>query len=533
MILNDFVEIIQDAVISGKCLKAKINFSPGETILSECPLMQIKGGSGDTVSIHMKNMYDSFASLTNQNKFLVMQCFCPPLEILIHRWDYSSVKSAAAQIFPANLAQLVQLYYIVILNAALVETGSAATALYYFHSRMNHSCVPNAAFSGGDIRAIKNIRAGDSIVISYMNFNMLKSSAPFRWSFLHKNYSFECLCPRCVDPVDLGRVIRCGTCLKAAVVYGFTPQHMNDSDIAASCTICQRGYSSVELLPSLNSELELGQAVLDFEEDLLQEQLVVIRNEEEVHLSTGAISARWKDLHERTVRQLSGCHWIASALLTIHFSHIAADLLRNPMVLVHYGEAAAELLLVSRASVPFLAADLSACIGSFLFRCCDTSNLVPLPLRAMAGRHWSRCYDRYVAFRGPHHPTVLAMDAYFSQSHRTRDQIGSDLVCCSLRCPAALTLRADLPVVRINSGEESMQTCAQCSFAHYCDRACQKADWKSHREFCMVARDIPAMLAAAQVVRTRYSSASPSIVAVNKAAVAMNQAIFSQSKRCE
>eukprot|EP01036_Dinobryon_divergens_P022709 gene22709-30992_t len=518
MIINDFVEVIQDAVISGKCLKAKINFSAGDTILSECPLMQIKGDSGDSVAIHMKNISNSFASLTSQNKVLVMQCFCPPLEILIRRWDYSSVTSAAIQLFPVDLSQLVQLYYIVILNAALVENGSATTALYYFHSRMNHSCAPNAAFAGGGIRAIRNIRAGDSLVISYMNFNMLKASAPFRWSFLHKNYSFECQCPRCVDPIDLGRVTRCQSCLKAAVVYGFSPHPLIDAaEIAASCTNCQRGCTSMELIPTLNSELELGQAVLDFEEDLLRNVC------SESLQSRDSITVRWKELHERTVRELSGCHWVASALLTIHFSHIAAvSALRNPLVLVNYGEAAAELLLVSRASTPFLAADLSACVGTFLMSCSEPPS--HRPLRAMAGRHWSRCFDQYKAFRGPHHPTVAAMEAYFSEDNRSQDQIQDGIVCCNRRCTAPLD-----PSRMVGGSKRAVLTCAQCSFAHYCDRACQKADWKEHKEFCIVARDIPAMLASAQVVQSR--SSTPSLV--NAAAVALNQAIFSQSKRCE
>ena len=517
MIINDFVEIIQDAVISGKCLKAKLNFSAGDTVLSECPLMQIKGDSGDSVAIHMKNISDSFASLTSQNKLMVMQCFCPPREILIRRWDYSSVTSAAVQLVPVDLSQLVQLYYIVILNAALVEKGSTTTALYYFHSRMNHSCAPNAAFAGGGIRAIRDIRAGDSLVISYMNFNMLKASAPFRWSFLHKNYSFECQCPRCVDPIDLGRVTRCKSCLQAAVVFGFTPQIPIDTGMAASCTNCQRGCTSTELISSLNSELELGQAVLDFEEDLLLVQFDAVQSREE-------ITARWTNLHERTVRELSGCHWVASALLTIHFSHIAASVARNPVVLVHYGEAAAELLRVSRASTPFLAADLSACIGTFLMRCCESSS--PQPLRAIAGRHWSRCFDQYKAFRGPRHPTVAAMEAYFAEDNRSQGQREGDLVCCSRRCPAPLDPRR----VTVGGSKRSVLTCAQCSFAHYCDRACQKADWKEHREFCIVARDIPAMLASAQVVLQTRSSPP---AGVNAAAVALNQAIFSQSKRCE
>jgi hypothetical protein len=45
-------------------------------------------------------------------------------------------------------------------------------------------------------------------------------------------------------------------------------QHLNDFDIAQAVSV------ATALRSCLSSELDLGQAVLDFEEDLLQEQLV-------------------------------------------------------------------------------------------------------------------------------------------------------------------------------------------------------------------------------------------------------------------
>jgi hypothetical protein len=51
-------------------------------------------------------------------------------------------------------------------------------------------------------------------------------------------------------------------------VYFNCLQHLNDSDIAQAVSVATAPRSC------LSSELDLGQAVLDFEEDLLQEQLV-------------------------------------------------------------------------------------------------------------------------------------------------------------------------------------------------------------------------------------------------------------------
>jgi hypothetical protein len=31
---------------------------------------------------------------------------------------------------------------------------------------------------------------------------------------------------------------------------------------------------------------------------------------------------------------------------------------------------------------------------------------------------------------------------------------------------------------------QALQRCSACKAAHYCDRACQLADWSSHKAFC-------------------------------------------------
>jgi mitochondrial splicing suppressor protein 51 len=38
-------------------------------------------------------------------------------------------------------------------------------------------------------------------------------------------------------------------------------------------------------------------------------------------------------------------------------------------------------------------------------------------------------------------------------------------------------------------GEKPLPKCAKCKSVHYCDRDCQKADWKNHKKACVSAQD--------------------------------------------
>lgn len=65
-------------------------------------------------------------------------------------------------------------------------------------SRANHSCVPNAiiVFDGPklQIRALRRFKAGDEVLISYVDQNNLFSR---RQEELQRDYGFKCRCPKC------------------------------------------------------------------------------------------------------------------------------------------------------------------------------------------------------------------------------------------------------------------------------------------------------------------------------------------------
>jgi len=87
-----------------------------------------------------------------------------------------------------------------ILNEDLNEIG---TGIYIESSVFDHSCLPNAApvFNGIslDIRAIKNIPAGQSIRINYVD---LKANKDKRQTQLRRQYYFDCKCEKCESISD-------------------------------------------------------------------------------------------------------------------------------------------------------------------------------------------------------------------------------------------------------------------------------------------------------------------------------------------
>ncbi|CAH8518719.1 unnamed protein product [Schistosoma guineensis] len=81
--------------------------------------------------------------------------------------------------------------------------------LYYYQSRINHSCSPNAIirFSGVNSRlsvvALTPIQEGEEVTISYLDHCLQSRGRHTRRKYLSSNYLFWCDCPKCeMEKID-------------------------------------------------------------------------------------------------------------------------------------------------------------------------------------------------------------------------------------------------------------------------------------------------------------------------------------------
>ena len=97
--------------------------------------------------------------------------------------------------------------------------------IYEKHSRINHSCNPNAIVQslpsekdGQLIRAVAPIAVGDEITISYLGL-FLYADGPTRREQLAKHKHFVCTCERCHTTPDVAAAIPCPLCHKQSGRY--------------------------------------------------------------------------------------------------------------------------------------------------------------------------------------------------------------------------------------------------------------------------------------------------------------------------
>jgi SET and MYND domain-containing protein 5 len=80
--------------------------------------------------------------------------------------------------------------------------NNEGSGLYQLQSKINHSCVPNSEiiFNGNhtlQIKALRDIKAGEEICISYLDECQLERSRHSRRKYLEENYIFQCSCEKC------------------------------------------------------------------------------------------------------------------------------------------------------------------------------------------------------------------------------------------------------------------------------------------------------------------------------------------------
>lgn len=204
----------------GRVAIASRNFSVGELVLEEAPLMTWSVGQTD-LDYH-SNFLRAYTEASQADRAAVLEMAHPELESTSKRMEALRLVAASIGLqfmLETNLA----LKLLAIRETNAHEYYGAAehnffdlapqVALFRLGSKVAHSCLPNVMYSSknknGQLRyiAIRPIRTGDRVTCSYIG-NIWGTPTYERRLRLRDRYAFVCRCERC-DNVDLTRAVRC------------------------------------------------------------------------------------------------------------------------------------------------------------------------------------------------------------------------------------------------------------------------------------------------------------------------------------
>lgn len=456
----------------GKYLKADRDFSPGEELINEMPLMIIPIRSQPQPEDYLKDIYEKYQSLDQNKQAIALDLYCHDLDVLEKDIDYNKLFTVAEIIAPNNSLLIVKLFFIWKLNAT--QYNGSSRALFQWHARINHSCSPNAVFHAGVIRSLRNIVCGEPITLSYLDPMFSKCSTRVRRSMLYKSHSFHCNCTCCASPVDLRRVLLCPQCKKGSLILGLTPPLINDSmipmkderdhehehkhdQIVGTCgyTDCSRSCTADQLPLSVENEMEN-----------LTVSIMMKLDDDDTYYTL--IAEHIDAVHTKILMTLGGNHWTAAAMLDLRYRFDPID---NGFHSIHYGEACLNWYKALSWDILQLSANLGFAIGSELLKS-------PLKTNQVAGRRYLKdCYEDFKNIWGDEDNDVKAMKSLFETCKQ--NELRTDVIVCSfIGC-------TNLVDDRVGSTIKQLLCCGQCHLAYYCDKNCQRNDWKVHKKVCM------------------------------------------------
>lgn len=107
-----------------------------------------------------------------------------------------------------EIDDLIDTYYITLEVTVGQFLNNEGSGLYVTQSKINHSCNPNAEirfpFSNNILQvvALRDIKAGEEICISYLDECQINRSRHSRQKYLQENYLFLCECEKCQEQID-------------------------------------------------------------------------------------------------------------------------------------------------------------------------------------------------------------------------------------------------------------------------------------------------------------------------------------------
>jgi len=459
--------------VLGRYLKADRDFSPGEELINEEPLMIIPVRSQPQPEDYLKDIYEKYQSLDQNQQAIVLDLYCHDPDALVKDIDYHKLFTLAEIIAPNNGLLIVKLFFIWKLNATQYKGSSRA--LFQWHARINHSCAPNAVFHGGVIRSLRKIICGEPITLSYLDPMFSKCSTRVRRTMLYKSHSFHCNCTCCTSPVDLRRVLLCPQCKKSSLILGLKPviddsmkptqdDHAHDHEhdhqnvqIVGTCahTGCSRSCTADQLPLSIENEMEN-----------LTVSIMMKLDDDDTYYTL--IAEHIDAVHTKILMTLGGNHWTAAAMLDLRYRFDPID---NGFHSIHYGEACLNWYKALTWDIIQLSANLGFAIGSELLKSPRKSNQV-------AGRKYLKdCFEDFKNIWGDEDSDVKAINALFETCRQ--NELRTDMMVCSF-------IGCTNPVDdRVGSTTKLLLCCGQCHLAYYCDKNCQRNDWKIHKKVCM------------------------------------------------
>lgn len=170
-------------------------------------------------------------------------------------------------------------------NSFAAGVGGRAQAVFANLARANHSCAPNCMVDGdeGTLRAIKNVEAGETLTVSYLDDAARLWPRDRRRRELSERWGFVCHCDRCDSALDdMRRFKACSEC-GGDMLVAYAIPGPGASAVSIQCEVCnlpcaeEKARELLQLESSMSLALERAQSGDMEEEDEGQELIRVFR----------------------------------------------------------------------------------------------------------------------------------------------------------------------------------------------------------------------------------------------------------------
>ena len=181
----------------------------GSLILTVNPKLCVETEETEGSSIWIKSLLKSFYQMskadqhefmTLYNKFNNFQNFQDSEEILAKMIKICILEIGKIEQDPEKAEEILKI-------CGIYSTNSFEDGVCFEISRFNHSCQPNADLINvngqGQVRAIRNIKTGKEINLSYLGKFAGFRNRKYRRQNLLKRWSFFCSCDLCENDVDI------------------------------------------------------------------------------------------------------------------------------------------------------------------------------------------------------------------------------------------------------------------------------------------------------------------------------------------